>query len=271
MAYWPIAAYCRVEWLKRINSFLLLAPSRSILRSLALTAFFVSGCASAIGDGQQMPPAADAGTVDNPGADAALPPNTPDAAGEQNITFRATASDTIEADNSISCNSNTPDFFHAENKYYRTYSLNDLGVTTDLVVSSVDVGIQEATSLANSQPIRVTLYTLQGELLLANLTLLGAKNVDVADQIGTVLAVPMDDIVVPAGSILVVEVTTPDGQINSNRFFIGSNTGAEAQPSYLVAPSGGCAISEPTATALLGIPDLLMAIVLNVNGTHSSP
>jgi hypothetical protein len=195
--------------------------------------------------------AADAGALDdpdNPTADAAPSPIVPDAAGEQTVTFRATASDTIEPDNSVSCNSNTPDFFHAENKYYRTYSLTDLGVTTDLVVTNVDVGIQEATSLGGTQPIRVTLYTLQGDFLLANLTPLGAKNVDVADQVGQVLPVPMDNIVVPAGSLLVVEVTTPDGQLTSNRFFIGSNKGAEAQPSYIVAPSGGCAINEPTAT-----------------------
>ncbi len=208
--------------------------------------------------------------MDVPVADATPSPVVPDAAGEQTVTFRATANDVIEPDNSISCNSNTPDFFHPENKYYRKYSLADSGVTTDLVVSNVEVGIQEATSLSGTQPIRVSLYALQGEFLLENLTVLGAKNVDVVDQGIGILAVPIDNVVVPAGYILVVEVTTPDGQPDSNRFFIGSNTDVEAQPSYIVAPSGGCAIDKPTETALLGIPDLLMAIVLNVTGVDTS-
>lgn len=243
---------------------------KSILRALAITALLSAGCASAIGDGQEQETSADGGIGSDPSADAAPPVISVDA-GLQTANLQGTASNTIEPDNSVSCNSNAPDYFHAENKYFRTYSLPDLGITTDLVVTNVDVGVQEATSLGGTQPIRVTLYSLEGEFLLANLTILGAKNVDVVDQAAQLLAVPMDNIVVPAGSTLVVEVMTPDGQIDSNRFFIGSNKGAEAQPSYIVAPSGNCAIQEPTAITALAIPDLLMAIVINVTGEHTSP
>lgn len=247
----------------------MLTPSKAFLTALSLPSLFALGCSSNIGDGQMLQTAADAGPDDVDPADAAPPVISLDA-GPQIANLQAGASNLIEADNSVSCNSNSPDFFHAENKYFRTYSLPDLGITTDLIVSNVDVGIQEATSLGGTQPIRVSLHTLLGEFKLENLTLLGEVNVDVADQVGQILPVPFDNIVVPAGSILVAEVFTPDGQINSNRFFIGSNKATEATPSYIVAPSGNCAIDEPTAMGTLGIPDLLMAVVLNVTGEHSS-
>jgi hypothetical protein len=236
------------------------------LAILALACFSVSACASAsIGDAPADSP--DGGVeVETPDA---APQDTPDA-GPQTVTLQASTTNTIEPDNSVSCNSNDPDFFHAENRYFRKYSLPDLGITSDLVVTSVDIGVQEALSLTGTQPVRLSLYTLEGNFLMANMTPLGARNLDVADQTLQVMTVPIDDVVAPAGSTLVVEVFTPDGQADSNRFFIGSNKGTETDPSYIVAPSTGCDISEPTALSDLGIPGLQMSIVLNVNGEHTS-
>lgn len=216
-------------------------------------------------------PDADPASPDADPPDAA-PPGTPDAAPPQpvTVTLQGSAANTIDPNNSISCNSSDPDFFHADNRYLRKYILADEGITSNLVVTSVDLGVQEATSLTGTQPIVLSLYTLQGAFLLANMTLLDAQNLDVADQTLQVLTVPVGDVIVPAGSTLVVEVFTPDGQTDSNRFFIGSNTGAESDPSFVVAPSTGCDITEPTPVADLGIAGLQMSIVLNVTGDHLS-
>jgi hypothetical protein len=86
-------------------------------------------------------------------------------------------------------------------------------------------------------------------------------NVNVPDQSGTVLNVPINA-TVPAGSELVVEVFTPDGTATGNLLFIGSNAAAETGPSYLSAPD--CGVNTPTTTAALGFPN--MHIVMNVNG-----
>jgi hypothetical protein len=226
---------------------------------------FAAACASATIGEAQMDGGPDGGDDVSPQADAGIAPD----GGAVTVTLQSGSSNTITPDNSVSCNSNSPDYFHAENRYFRKYTLTDLGITGDLVVSSVDIGIQEATSPAGTQPVRLSLYTLEGPFLLANLTPLGARNLDVANQTLQVLNVPIEA-TVPAGSTLVVEVLTPDGQPASNRFFIGSNNEVETQPSYILAPSGGCAIPEPTEISQLGIPDLLMSLVLNVTGEHTS-
>jgi hypothetical protein len=216
---------------------------------------------------------ADGGTSETGGADGASA-ITPDAAinfdaGIQEVTLQAGAANTITPQNSVSCNSGGPDFFHADNHYYRSYPLANVGVTSDFIVTSVDIGVEEAASAGGSQPLQVTLHTLDGPLQLANLTLLASTSAAVPDQIGAVITIPIAA-TVPAGSTLVVEVFTPDGAATQNRFFIGSNREGEAFPSFLRAPGGNCALDEPAATSALGVDGLIMSIVLNVTGTHTS-
>lgn len=217
---------------------------------------------------------ADGGTSESSGADAS-PGSSPDAAvaeqdaGIQEVTLQAGADNSITPQNSVSCNSGGPDFFHADNHYYRTYPLASVGVTSDFIVSSVDIGVEEAASAGGSQPVQVTLHTLDGPLQLANLTLLASTSAAVPDQTEAIINVPISA-TVPAGSTLVIEVFTPNGQEPQNRFFIGSNREGEAFPSFLRAPGGNCALEEPTATNALGVDGLIMSIVLNVTGTHTS-
>lgn len=220
---------------------------------------------------------ADAGNPSTNGLDADVISNLDDASpfGEEadaalaEVTLQAGAENTITPQNSVSCNSGGPDFFHADNHYYRTYPLAAVGITSDFEVSSVDIGIEEAASAGGTQPVQVSLHRLDGDFLLANLTLLASTSTAVSDQTNTILNVPIAA-TVPAGSTLVVEVFTPNGQPNSNRFFIGSNRGTEAFPSFIRAPGGNCALNEPAETGALGVPDLVMSIVLNVTGTHTS-
>lgn len=216
-----------------------------------------------------QPRAADAGNgvaiTDAGRGDAALAD-----AGLQTVTLQAGASNDVAAQNSISCNLGSPDFFHADNHYYRSYPLSTLGITSDFAVTSIDVGVEEAVSATGSQAIQVAIHTLDGGFLLENLTLLTSASAAVPDQSAAIINVPIATIV-PAGSTLVVEVFTPNGQELGNRFFIGSNRESETFPSYLRAPGGNCAIDEPAATNALGVDGLVMSIVLNVSGTHASP
>ncbi len=243
---------------------------RSLLASLAIATTLFAGCESEIGDGLSPAFSPDADIEENTSPDAAPPIISLDA-GSLDVQLQATASNVIEAENSIYCRVNVEGNPHSENHYYRTYSFADSGITGDLLVTNVDVGIQEARSTAGTQPISVKLHTLQGPLLLANLTTLHTEAVTVSDQSLALLSVPIDQVRIPAGSLLVVEVALASGEAGGNLFLIGSNKGAEAQPSYIVAPTAGCDITDPTAVSLLGIPDLLMAVVLNVQGTQDTP
>src|SRR5207244_5389925 len=126
-------------------------------------------------------------------------------------------------------------------------------------VTSVSFGIEMAQANnggGGTQPVTVNLYAnnvmpFPGGFP-ANLTLLGTAPVNVSDQTGTVLSVPITASV-PAGTLeLVMEVNTPNGQVALNIFFIGSNADPETGPSYLSAAD--CGITTPTTTSALGFP-----------------
>jgi hypothetical protein len=202
-------------------------------------------------------PPSDAGATADASADA----------GPVERTLSHSSSRQIVAANSVSCNGGSPNFFHTANSYYRVYDLAALGVIGDFEVSRVAVGIEEAVGSGGSQPATVMLYRLTGNLRVDEFgPPLASVDVTIADQMLTVLDVPVTASV-PAGSSLVVELFTPNGQGASERFFIGSNTEPESAPSYLRAPD--CAvnsvpIAEPTTTAGIGFPG--MHIVLDVTG-----
>jgi hypothetical protein len=180
-------------------------------------------------------------------------------------TLQSGDENTVLAANSISCSQAGQ---HRDNRYMRTYPLIEAGITTDFAITSVDVGIETAESTGASQLIDVRIHTLAGPLVLANLTEIASVTATVPPQIGSILNVPIIG-TVPAGSTLVVEVHTPDGVGPGNTFFIGSNRAGEDTPSFLIGDD--CANPEPTAAGALGVPGLIMSIVLNVTGDHSSP
>ncbi|MGA9770891.1 MAG: HYR domain-containing protein [Blastocatellia bacterium] len=207
-------------------------------------------------------------------------------------TITQSSSQTIEPLNSVSCNNGVG---HTDNSYFRAFTLTSFGITGAFEVQSIDIGIEDAisggiantkasTSISKSkkangpgkgkgkvaapqgggQPITVNIYTSSTAFpagFPGSLTLIGTASVNVADQSGTILNVPITG-TAAAGSQLVVEVFTPDGEAAGNLFFIGSNSSAETGPSYLLAAD--CGITTPTTTSAIGFPD--MHIVMNVNG-----
>lgn len=233
--------------------------------ALLLGAF--AGCA----EGKARFDAGDVDATSNPNIDAA--PGSPDAfvvptydssAGPQAITISHSTSQTITDANSVSCNGGDPDFFHSENSYYRVFALAQFSITSALSITSVDVGIEDASGATGSQSATLRLHTLSGTPLLANMSQIGSAAVTIPDQTLSVYNIPISA-TAPAGSTLVVELNTPDGAPGSNRFFIGSNGLGESAPGYLVATD--CSVTELTTTTAAGFPD--MHIVMNVNGTHT--
>jgi HYR domain-containing protein/pre-peptidase len=209
-------------------------------------------------------------------------------------TITHSSSQAITPLNSVSCNDGVG---HTDNSYYRAFSLTSFGITGAFDVQSIDIGIEDAIagglrsigktkggvsapngstkksishkSRASSpagggQSITVNIFTSSMAFpagFPGSLTMIGTATVNVADQSGTILNVPITG-TAAAGSELVVEVFTPDGTAVGNLFFIGSNSAAETGPSYLRAAD--CGVTTPTTTAGLGFPD--MHIVMNVNG-----
>lgn len=173
-------------------------------------------------------------------------------------------SQTIMSGTSVACSASG---LHTDNSYFRTFDLvSDFGINNSIEVTSVDFGIELASGATGSQPATVNIYTLSGALSWANLTLISSESISIADQSLTVLNVPISGII-PSGSVLVVEVFTPNGQVDGNSFFLGSNNLGQTAPSYLAA--GDCGITEPINVADLGFPD--MQIVMNVNAEPYFP
>lgn len=161
----------------------------------------------------------------------------------------------------------TADGFQTENFYIRVFDLpNDFAISQAINITSVDFGIEFAIAgSGGAQPAIVNIYTLSGPLLFSNLTLIASQPISVPDQTLSIMHVPVSA-AIPAGSVLVVEIYTPDGEAAGNTLYVGSNNLPQTGPTYIAAPL--CGINEPATTADISFPD--MHFVLNVNATDST-
>ncbi|OQY47343.1 MAG: hypothetical protein B6242_05205 [Anaerolineaceae bacterium 4572_78] len=175
------------------------------------------------------------------------------------ILTHSASQEILEA-NSVSCNDGTA---HTDNSYFRVFDLEAFDINGDFDVTSVEFGIESAAS-AGSQPVTVNLYTLDDpdNFVFANLTPIGSADVDIPDQTLSIVTVPVEG-TAPSGSILVVELFTPDGG-TSNLFFAGSNTAGQTDYSYIAAAE--CGIAEPATLESIGFT---MHLVMNVTGSAS--
>jgi subtilisin-like proprotein convertase family protein len=177
------------------------------------------------------------------------------------IVLSQSTSQSITALNSVSCNNGTG---HTDNSYFRSFAL-----AADINVCEVQFGIETATATSGSQPVTVNLYSGVGAFpgtFPGAYTQIGTANVSVANQSATIFPASVSGLAT-AGSNLVVEVFTPDGQTAGNLLFMGSNASGESAPSYLQA--AGCGVNTPTTTTAIGFPQ--MQIVMNVVGNAGGP
>lgn len=257
-------------------------PMARLHMILPLAAAMLVACQPTIGD---APPALGGGSGVDAGPDGQ--PDRPDASivdpvdagggsggdGDddpvtQQVTLSQNTDDEILDLHSIGCVEQDADgtpVQNRENSYYRLFDLDLEGVDGDLDVTEVHVGIQSAATADDSaQPITVRLHEVDGAFLLANMTELASIDLDVEPQTGTILDVPLAARL-DAGSQLAVEVFVPNSTVG-RLLFIGSNEAGQTAPSYIRAPLGNCAITEPTdfADVAEGFPDV--HIILSVSG-----
>ena len=173
------------------------------------------------------------------------------------VTITHSNSTNIVVGNSVAC---SPDggVTTAENSYFRVFDLESFGIDREFIVTSVDFGVQNVED--NAVTVRVNLYTLDGDLLLANLTPIGSSEVTIQPTVAEIVTVPVDG-VAPAGSTLVVEIAAPD-MSGIASFFIGTNPDGQTGPSYTMSAS--CEIPEITDLADIGFPG--RHIVMEVTG-----
>jgi len=177
------------------------------------------------------------------------------------LTITESNSQTILTGNSVSCNAAG---LHTNNSYFRAFTLSNFGITEDFNISMVEIGVEQAIGAGGTQPITVYLYTSSQAFPTGypgSLTQIGTANINVPDQSLTLFQIPVTG-TAPAGSQLVVEIFTPDGQTAGHSFFIGSNNLGQTAPSYIMAAD--CGITVPTDVAGIGFPG--MHIVMNVTG-----
>jgi subtilisin-like proprotein convertase family protein len=182
-------------------------------------------------------------------------------------TITQSSSQTITPNNTVAC-FNAAGNFTRDNQFWRAFNLASFGIGAgqSYTVTSVSFGIEVAATnpAGGTQPITVNLYANNGAAFPGGTrTLIGTATVQVADQTGTILSVPIAA-VAPAGTTqLVMELNAPDRMTTGGRFFPGSNTAAETGPSYI--SSTACSIATPTTYAGIGFPNV--RLVFNVMGS----
>ncbi len=187
------------------------------------------------------------------------------------VVITQSVSSTVDG-GGVSCG-NSGAGYTTENSYWRLFDLAAMGFNDDITLTSVDMGVRVALNGNPSLSTSLRFYTLEGEFLIENLTLI--DEVEWSAQEGEpqayLLNLPISDtIVVPGGSMFVVEWFTPSGDPaetgyeNPIDIRYGRNTEGETGPTYLSSES--CAITEPTPTSEIGEFGHLHW-VLFVNGT----
>jgi hypothetical protein len=193
------------------------------------------------GEGTNLP--ADAA----PEPDAAAEPDAaPTDAGSVGLTLTQSNSLDVIGGVSVSC-------FEAINSYYRVFDLGALGVQGDFTVQKVTFGVEECVSGAAGLQATVVLSTLDGELSLANLVRVASTDTVVPDVAfpengelgGTLHEVPIEA-TVPAGSVLVVELTHR-AFAEDQSFLVGANRAGETGDTFVRSPA--CGENEPTAAS----------------------
>lgn len=205
-----------------------------MFRSTLLLASLALGCAS-IADPTSSPDGGGAGESDAAVVEVPLPD-----AGEvdDRILLTQTSGGAIVPNVSFACGA-PPDL--GPSSFYRVFDLPAMGYPDGVDVEEVRVGLERATSSLGTQRIKLRVHTLAGPFKLANLTLLGAATVDVADLPAPAVITADLAVKVPAGARMVLEYLQPRGPDKS--IYIGSVAGNQTAPAYW--KSVDCGKAEP--------------------------
>ena len=150
----------------------------------------------------------------------------------------------------------TDTWANAGNQYFRLYDLEEYGILNDLQVTQVEFGVgwAQGANSSGQQLITINIYTLIGPLLYSNLTPISSTQIILPDQYLTTVVYNVNATIIPAGSIMAIElVVIEEGEFSGKVFMIGANSLGQTNPCYLA--SDGCGIPEPVETGLIGFPD----------------
>jgi len=169
----------------------------------------------------------------------------------------------------ISCASQAPNLFVAQNSYIRRYTFpGSCTIPTGQSITAVDFGVQLAQAGPNGggmQPANVRLYSIPTgtTMTFGAMTLLRDEPIMIVDQTMQIVNTPLTaPVVVPAGRDIVVEIFIPNGVPSQHRYFPGSNGAGQSAPSYLAAPTCGAAEPADLATLGAGFPNVHLIIDL---------
>lgn len=150
---------------------------------------------------------------------------------------------------------------YSQNSFWRAYDLADFGVTGSFELSSVEYGQGSAD---DGKEITLNIHTADNiDLSVATLTLVATAThiSSSADDLSLISEAISGT--VPAGSIVVFEVSAGDSGVNvGETYFPGNNSAGENAPSYLSAAD--CGITSPTPVGDV-VPDAEF-YVMNVIG-----
>jgi hypothetical protein len=170
------------------------------------------------------------------------------------ITQNSVATPTKDASTAcLQSNRNT-----LETRWYRVYPLAERGYAgAEVLVDSVSFGADVARSVAGTQNVVVSLYTLQGEFTLDNLTLLASKTATFPDGELLMREIMLDaPVAVSTDATLVVEVAKLDGAETESLFVIAGNSEPDDAPAWIYAPALGCDITQPSRYDDVGLESL---------------
>lgn len=179
-------------------------------------------------------------------------------------TITHSLSQSIVAGNSTACFDDKTGFTR-ENTYWRAFDMNTFTGSQAYDISSISLGVEQASGSGSFQDLDVVLWTNNGAPFPGGtLEPLAIFFLTIINDSSFFVQIPLDQTTVPAGTLeLVMEVNSPDGVANGNVFLIGSNSEGQTGPSYISEPD--CGLPDPVDLASIGFPD--MHIVFNVDGS----
>jgi hypothetical protein len=188
-------------------------------------------------------------------------------------------STTVAVGSSVSCNGGAPNFFHADNSYFRGFTLASFNPpldATQFMVQQVTFGIEQsnAAGTGTTQPVTLRLFDSSANPP-TNATLgaaISTENLAIPDQAATLFTATLttQPVLLNASDILAVEVFTPTGLSLGHSFFVGANGLGQSGPTFIRAPgAAACNINEITNFAAIGFPNMHM--VMTVSGNNQFP
>ncbi len=187
-----------------------------------------------------------------------------DAAPAPDIKVTQNYSETIVANNGISCNTTATGVI-SDNQYYRRLDMSTYNANNGFKVSSMTVGVELADSSTSQVPGDFLIYAIPhataDPFMISDLGApLATVPVNYFLPSGGLITAPISASI-PAGSDMVIEASVDDGGAGDAEFYPGANEEAELGPVYLT--SAGCAVSEPTP-----VVDLVGSEYANIMFVH---